>query len=208
MIQSVDDPTPTALGVLMLGAKPMDFIPGAYVQFVHFEGRDRADPIIDAGRFDGPIPEAMRDLDAVMRGHIRTSVEIGSGSTEIRRATYPLSALQELVRNAVMHRTYEATNSPVQVSWFSDRVEIVSPGGPFGDVVAERFGQPGLIDYRNPNLADAMRVSGLVQRYGVGIPLARRELRANNQREPEFEVDAHSVRCIVRARADWPGNLR
>lgn len=40
-------------------------------------------------------------------------VEIGSGPTETRRATYPLPALQELARNAVMHRAYEATNSPV-----------------------------------------------------------------------------------------------
>ena len=30
------------------------------------------------------------------------------------------------------------------------------------------------MDYRNPNLADAMRVSGLAQRYGVGIPLSAR----------------------------------
>ena len=105
-----------------------------------------------------------------------------------------------------MHRAYEATNSPVQVAWFTDCVEIISPGGPYGDVSTERFGEPGLLDYRNPNLADAMRVSGLVQRYGVGIPRARRELRANNQEEPAFEVDARHVRCTVRVRPDWPGN--
>lgn len=61
--------------------------------------------------------------------------------------------------------------------------------------------------YRNPNLADAMRVSGLVQRYGVGIPRARRELHANSQKEPGFDVDAHHVRCTVRVRPDWPGNV-
>jgi len=207
MIAGVEDPTPTVLGVLMLGSRPMEFVPGAYVQFLRFAGPDRADPIIDSARFDGPVAEAMRDLDSMLRGHIHTSVEIGSGPTEIRRATYPLPALQELARNAVMHRAYEATNSPVQVTWFTDRVEIVSPGGPYGDVSPETSGRPGLLDYRNPNLADAMRVSGLVQRYGVGIPRARRELRANNQKEPEFDVDAHHVRCTVRVRPDWPGNV-
>ena len=207
MIAGVEDPTPTVLGVLMLGSRPLEFVPGAYVQFLRFAGPDRADPIIDSARFDGPVAEAMRDLDSMLRGHIRTSVEIGSGPTEIRRATYPLPALQELARNAVMHRAYEATNSPVQVTWFADRVEIVSPGGPYGDVSPATFGRPGLLDYRNPNLADAMRVSGLVQRYGVGIPRARRELRANNQKEPEFDVDTHHVRCTVRVRPDWPGNV-
>ena len=207
MIAGPADPTPTVLGVLMLSRRPMDFLPGAYVQFLRFAGPDRADAIVDSARFEGPVPDAMRDLESLMRGHVRTAVEIGVGATEVRRATYPLSALQELARNAVMHRAYEAANSPVQVSWFTDRVEIVNPGGPYGDVSAETFGQPGRLDYRNPNLADAMRVTGLVQRYGVGIPRARRELRANNQEEPVFEVDAHQVRCTVRVRPDWPGNV-
>ena len=187
MIAGAEDPIPTVLGVLMLSRRPLDFLPGAYVQFLRFAGADRADPIVDSARFDGPVTDTLRDLDSMLRGHIRTSVEIGSGPAEIRRATYPLPALQ--------------------VTWFTDRVEIVSPGGPYGDVSPETFGQPGRLDYRNPNLADAMRVSGLVQRYGVGIPRARRELRANNQEEPEFDVDARRVRCVVRVRADWPGNL-
>ena len=32
-------------------------------------------------------------------------------------------------------------------------------------------------------------------------------LRANAQEEPRFDVDAQWVRCLVRARPDWPGNL-
>ena len=54
----------------------------------------------------------------------------------------------------------------------NDRIEILSPGGPFGQVTVENFGQPGIVDYRNPNLAEAMRVLGLVQRFGVGIAIA------------------------------------
>ena len=67
-----------------------------------------------------------------------------------------------------------ASHSPVQVAWFTNRVEIASPGGPYGDVSATTFGQPDLINYRNPNLAEAMRISDLVQRYCVGIPIVRR----------------------------------
>ena len=203
MIAAADDPVPTVLGILMLSHKPTDFLPGAYVQFLRFGGRDRHDPVEDSSRFDAAVAETMRDLDSTLRAHIHTAVEVGTGSTEIRRATYPLAALQELVRNAVMHRTYEGTNSPIHVSWFTDRVEIISPGGAYGDVSAMNFGEPGVVDYRNPNLADAMRVTGLVQRYGIGIPLARRALRANNQAEPMFEVDAHRIRCTVTIRPDW-----
>ena len=99
-----------------------------------------------------------------------------------------------------MHRTYDGTNAPVHVYWFDDRIEINSPGGPYGALTPENFGRPGVIDYRNPTLAEAMRVLGLVQRYGFGIPAARRELRAAGPPAPEFRVDAHWVHCSVRAR--------
>ena len=203
MIVAADEPVPTVLGVLLLCQKPTYFLPGAYVQFLRFDGTERHDHIQDALRCDAPLTDIIRDLDSSMRAHIRVSVEIGNGPTEVRRATYALTALQELVRNAVMHRAYEGTNSPIHVSWFEDRVEIISPGGPYGDVSVSNFGQPGVVSYRNPNLADAMRVSGLVQRYGVGIPLARQALRENNQAEPIFEVDVNTVRCTVTIRPDW-----
>jgi len=207
MIVSVDDPTPTTLGVLMLGRKPMHFLPGAYLQLLRFDGEDRSAPVIDARRCEGPVTEALNLAGMWMQAHVRTSVEFGGTTTEIRRSTHAFTALQELVHNAAMHRAYEASNSPIQVCWFSDRIEIISPGGPFGDVTVDNFGRPGRIGYRNPNLADAMRVMGLVQRYGAGIPLARRALQANNQAEPEFEVDAQRVSCTVRTRPDWPGNV-
>ena len=205
MIVAADEPTPTVLGVLVLARRPTDFLPGAYVQFLRIAGGERGDPILDSVRIDAPLGEAMTNLDALLRAHVRTPVEIGAAATEIRRPTYPLAALRELVRNAVMHRSYEGGNSPVQVYWFAKHIEIISPGGPYGDLTPETFGEPGLVAYRNPNLADAMRVTGLVQRYGFGIPLVRRELRANRQRPPEFEVDAHWVRCTLHMR-DRLGN--
>ena len=92
-----------------------------------------------------------------------------------------------------MHRTYEATNAPIHVYWFEDRIEILSPGGPFGAITAETFGQPGLVDYRNPNLAEALRVLGFVQRFGFGIPTARRELEKNGNPALDFEVTPNHV---------------
>ena len=205
MIASADDPTPTVLGILVLGRRPTDFLPGAYVQFLRIAGGERGDPIIDSARIEGPLGEAMSNLDNFLRAHIRTSVHVGETRTEERRPTYPLAALQELTRNAVLHRSYESGNNPIQVYWFDKHIEIINPGGTYGDITPDNFGQPGLVAYRNPNLADAMRVTGLVQRYGLGIPLVRRELRANQQPPPEYVVDAHWVRCSVRARADWAG---
>jgi ATP-dependent DNA helicase RecG len=200
MVASVADPTPTIAGILVLGTRPRDFIPGSYIQFLRIEGNELGDPIRDAAECDGPIADMIRQVDEKLAAHNRTAVDFTSGPRESRMSTYPKAALEQLVRNAVLHRTYEGTNAPIRVYWFQDHIEILSPGGPYGIVTAETFGQPGVLDYRNPILAEAMRVLGLVQRYGFGIPTARRELDRAGHPPPEFEVDPNWVRCTVRGR--------
>ena len=200
MIASVDEPAPTVTGLLTLGHRPRDFVPGAYVQFLRILGTALADPIQDEAVFDGPIVEVLRALDGKLASHNRTSIDITSGAVEQRTSDYPLAALQQLVRNAVMHRTYEQTNAPVRVVWFDDRIEIGSPGGPFGVVTAATFGEPGVVDYRNPLFAEAMKVLGYVQRFGVGIATARAGLAKNGNPPPEFSVQPNWVHCTVRRR--------
>jgi ATP-dependent DNA helicase RecG len=102
------------------------------------------------------------------------------------------------VRNAVMHRTYESTNAPVRVTWFDDRVEVQSPGGPFGLVAVESFGQPGLTDYRNPTLAGVLAQLGFVQRFGVGIQVAQQALEANGNPPLDLEATPTHVNVVVR----------
>ena len=88
----------------------------------------------------------------------------------------------------------------MRLYWFADRVEIHSPGGPFGAVTNADFGNPGVADYRNPTVADAMRVLGYVQRFGAGIAIARQELANNGNPPLEHQAVAEHVLWIVRAR--------
>jgi len=117
---------------------------------------------------------------------------------ELRHPDYPIAALQQLTRNAILHRNYEGTNAPVRISWFNDRIEIQNPGGPFGQVTRQNFGQEGLTDYRNPNLAAAMKDLGYVQRFGLGIQIARKELAKNGNPPLEFAIEDSRVLAIVR----------
>ncbi|WP_211219520.1 ATP-binding protein [Desulfovibrio aminophilus] len=200
MIASVDSPIPTILGVLVLGLTPRDWIPGAYVQFLRIGGAELSDPILDEVLVDGPLGQLLRRIDEKMDSHNRTGVDITSSDRETRTTPYPRAALQQLVRNAVMHRTYENTNAPVRINWFDDRIEILNPGGPFGTVTRENFGRPGITDYRNPNLADAMRVMGFVQRFGVGIQIAKAELRRNGNPDLQFSIEQNYVLATIRRR--------
>ena len=198
MIVAADEPIPTVVGVLVLGTRTRDFLPGAYVQFLRLAGTELADPITDEQAVDGPIADVLRRLDEKLQAHNRVAVDLTSAAQERRAPVYPLAAIQQIVRNAVMHRTYEGTNAPVRVTWYDDRIEILSPGGPYGTVTTQNFGTPGLADYRNPSLAEALRVLGFVQRFGVGIAIARRELAANGNPPPQFAVDAHHVGVILK----------
>ena len=178
-------------------SNPRQFIPGAYIQFLRIDGTEITDPIKDQKEIDGPLPELLRMLDETFQAHISVASDITAQPVEIRHPDYPIVALQQLARNSIMHRTYEGTNAPTRITWFSDRIEIRNPGGPFGQVNRVNFGTPGVADYRNPHLAEAMKNLGYVQRFGVGIPLARKELEKNGNPPPEFIVEEAHVLAIL-----------
>jgi ATP-dependent DNA helicase RecG len=66
-------------------------------------------------------------------------------------------------------------------------------------VTRENFGRAGITDYRNPNLAEAMKVLGYVQRFGVGIATARRLSAENGNPPPEFELQNTHVLVPIRS---------
>lgn len=192
------DGTPTVAGLLIVGVDPTYYLPGAYIQFVRVEGTALDAPIVDEKRLNGSLPTLLRGLDELLRLHIRTSVTIGDELKDARQPDYPLAALQQLARNAVLHRNYEGTSTPVRITWYSDRVEIYSPGGPYGTVTVENFGRPGVTDYRNPTLAEAMSGLGYVQKFGAGLQIARKTLEENGNPPAEFDPDPSYVGVTVR----------
>ena len=198
MIAAADEPTPTVLGLLVIGKSPCDWLPGAYIQFVRFQGTNLEDPIVDELAVSGSLSDVLRRIEEKIASHNRWTVDLTSSTTEIRHAPYSNIALQQLIRNAVLHRTYESTHAPVRVYWFEDRIEIHSPGGPFGSVTVDNFGTPGITDYRNPHIADAMKVLGFVQRFGVGIATARAELKKNGNPPPDFTISPEHVLVTVK----------
>ncbi len=99
--------------------------------------------------------------------------------------------------NAIMHRSYEAT-APIRFYEYTDRIEIQSPGGLYGEASPENF--PGQNSYRNPILAEAMRALGFVNKFGYGVARAQSALQANGNPPAEFRFDRGFVQVTVRAR--------
>ncbi len=92
-IVASDDSTPTVLGVLALGKKPQDFLPGAYVQFLRINGTDLAGPVSDEEMIDGKLTEVIRRAEEKLKSHNRTSVDILSAPTHRIESLYPHAAL-------------------------------------------------------------------------------------------------------------------
>jgi len=193
LIVSETEPRPTVLGLLVCGKEPARWISGAYTQFLRISGTNLADPIDDEEVIYGTVADQIRRLEEKLEAHNRRHVNFATVVREYVVEDYALEGLRQLVRNAYLHRSYEATHAPVRVYWFDDRIEIHSPGGPYGSVTVENFGQPGITDYRNPNLAEALRALGYVQRFGAGIPIAR---KCFSQRL-RFEVQPSVVAAII-----------
>ncbi len=193
MTESEAAPVPTVLGLLVIGRAPEDWLPGAYTQFLRLAGSDLTAPVADEEVIYGTVADQIRRLEEKLSAHNLRGVRFHDVPREAIEELYPMEALRQLVRNAYLHRSYEATHSPVRVYWFDDRIEIHNPGGPFGAVTPENFGEPGVVDYRNPNLAEALRALGYVQRFGAGIAIARKALG----KRLGFEVQPGFVAAIV-----------
>lgn len=192
------DGRPTAMGILVCGKDPRAWIPGAYVQFVRYQGTDMNHEILDQKEISGPLSELLRFLDDIISTNIMQRSNLG-GTTEHVSLTYPAIAVQELVRNAIIHRRYDGTSAPVTFSWYADRIEITSPGGTYGTITPETFGQTGLTEARNPALAAAAKDMGYVQRFGSGIPRARAALLRNGNPTPDFQVEPNFVHVTIKA---------
>ena len=196
-ITSIDDTTPTVLGILTVGTNPSLYIPGSYVQFIRYDGTTILDPIQDQQELRGTLLEILRQLDEKLSINVMTALRVGSQSMAFASPDYPIVALQQIARNAILHRNYESSNAPVYIRWFADRVEITSPGGLFGSVTRANFGT-GTTDYRNPNLAEVMKHLGYVERFGVGIAMARQALERNGNPPLAFDIQDTTITVVLR----------
>ena len=198
MIVSPSEPVPTVLGLLTIGKSPQNFISGAYIQFLRIAGTELADPVIDSEEMKGRFSEILKSAEDKFKAHNLISYDIVSQPTHLVSSLYPPPAFQQLIYNAVLHRTYENTNAPIRFYWFNDRIEIHSPGGPYGNVNIQNFGHPGITDYRNPNIATVLKNLGYVQAFGRGIATAKRALEQNGNPPLEFNNSTDAIVAIMR----------
>lgn len=182
----IKEKCPTNAGILLFGINPEFYLPGAYIQYVKFSGIEMISNVDFEKKFSGPLITDLSLIDDFIKINIIKERPVRTDSFREKVArNYPNWALRELIMNAVMHRNYES-NAPVYIYEFTNRIEIVNPGGLYGDVNPQNF--PFASDYRNIVLAEAMKILKYVNRFNYGIQRAKEELKENGNPEPVFDL--------------------
>jgi ATP-dependent DNA helicase RecG len=189
---------PTCGGVLLFGERPRALFDGAYVQYVRFAGAEMSSDVVVEREIGGDLLTVMRELDRLAE-EVAAGRPVSTGTADRPELAYPPRALHEVFMNAVIHRDYERS-SPIRINHFSDRIEVISPGGLYGDLTPEEFSNHAGTAYRNPVLAEAAKVLGFVNRFGRGIALIQAELARNGSPAAEFKPTPGYFLVVVRDR--------
>ena len=186
---------PTYAGLLLFGHESLRWLPGAYIHFVRFQGQQLTDDVQTEHTFSGDLLTVLRELDGFIPVQNQSRPETESALRERMTTPYPIIAIRELLMNAVMHCWYEGSNAPIRFYWFTDRIEIQSPGGLYGEATPENF--PRQNAYRNPVIAEAMKVLGYVNKYGRGVVRAQEALSKNGNPLAEFTFEPTYVLATI-----------
>jgi len=182
----IKEDCPTNAGILLFGINPEFYLPGAYIQYIKFDGEEMTSNVEFEKKFSGAMITELNSIDDFIKNNIikERPVKKDSFQEDVLR-NYSYWALRELIMNAIMHRSYES-NAPIYIYEFSNRIEILNPGGLFGEANAQNF--PNASDYRNVVLAEAMKILGYVNRFNYGVKRAKDELIKNGNGEPDFDL--------------------
>jgi len=189
----------TKAGVLLLAKDPTEYLPGAYVRYVRYDGIERksgaAHNVVKDESFSDPLPRLIQRLQDFMRSQLREFTFMGPDGKFAQEPEYPEEAWREAVINALVHRSYSLTNTPVLVEMYDDRLEVTSPGDyPAGVHPREFIHSP-----RNPRLMEAMRYLRFVRMLSEGSLRMVQEMRRANLPAPKFSEPGSSyVRVVLR----------
>ena len=116
-----------SVGVLFFAKNVRRFFPQAYITCLLARGTDKVH-ILDRMDFDGGVVADIEDVLRFVERNTRTAYRI-EGLKRENVPEYPTNALREAITNAVMHRDWFVDGANVFVEIYTDRVEVVSPGG-------------------------------------------------------------------------------
>ena len=180
------------IGLLFFADDPEGWFPGARIEVAHFRDAAGGDTI-EERVFRGPLPRQLVDCLAYLRNssHIVTRKQPDRAEAD-RWMTFPFAAIEEVVANAVYHRSYEQMPEPTKVHVYPDRLEVTSYPGPVRGLELEHFAehaQRPSVPARNRRIGELLKELRLAEQRSTGIAKVYRAMRDNGSPAPAFAFD-------------------
>ncbi|MFN8624868.1 MAG: ATP-binding protein [Candidatus Binatia bacterium] len=193
-------------GVLFFAKNVRHFFNQGYITCLLAKGTSKAD-ILDRKDFDGGIVADIEDTMRFVARNTRAAWRIEAVQRQ-DIPEYPMKALREAIINAVMHRDWFMDGANVFVELYTDRIEVVSPGGLPKGMTLSDLGRKAV--RRNALIADLLHRIDFIEKAGTGIKRIRDEAREGGYPEPVWETNGFTTAIFrpnpaVRAAANRPG---
>lgn len=181
---------PLNVGLLMFSERPEK-----YFRYARIEVVDIPDPTgtnMTEKVLTGPIQRQLSDALAFIKNYTLKEVVIKSAdrAEATRISNYPYAAIEEILANAVYHRSYQE-KEPITVRITSESIEITSFPG-FDQSISDKDIAELRIRarvYRNRRIGDFLKELKLIEGRNTGFPNAIKALKANGSGMPRFEMD-------------------
>jgi hypothetical protein len=176
--------TPTYETLLCFGKKPSHWLPGAKTICIHWEDENNSPIVIDTIEYSGNLFSQLELSSAFLRKCLR-----GLAGEEASPVNWdiPLTALNEALVNALVHRDYLNRSDATYVEVYNDRVEVSSSGTLPAPMTLESIGE-GLSYPRNPGIAWIFYLNGYMERVGAGIIRMQRLMEDAGLVAPKFHL--------------------
>lgn len=186
---------PEALKPLNVGLLMFSERPEKYFRYARIEVVDIPDPTgtnMTEKVFTGPIQRQLSDALAFIRNYTLKEVVIKSSdkAEATRISNYPYAAIEEILANAVYHRSYQE-KEPITVRITAEAIEITSFPGFDRSISDKDIAELNIRArvYRNRRIGDFLKELKLIEGRNTGFPNAIKALKANGSGMPRFEMD-------------------
>lgn len=148
--------------------------PYSKIECARFKGETPGN-FIDQKTIDTPLSLQAEQAYQFLLRHISQGSSY-EGVYRKDRWEYPVIALREVLRNAIIHRDYALTGKDIKIAVFDDKIEITSPGNLLPTVDFNEM-ESGQSDIRNKVLAPVYKKLGIIEQWGNGLKLISDELK-------------------------------
>jgi len=180
LVESRGKAIPTVGGLLLFGKNPNRYLPQAGISAVAYPGTEKDYEAIERVITRGPIVArftAEEDIvDTGLVERVLDFVRRNAGSStylvegrRIDKPDYPEEVIRETIVNAIAHRDYTISGTDIELSIYSDRLEVISPGRLPNTVTVDRM-KTGCRVTRNELIKEVLRDYHYVEATGLGVP--------------------------------------